>query len=780
MSAEEAKVVLLVGQAAGAAKTLEHILAGAGARGIAVANPEDVGQVLDGMDTAPVCAIVEGALERATGALIREPRLSSVPLLARTRHPAESEYLRAIRAGADDVVLIHDEGAIVRRLAVVGEPRAATSGAAAERRAIVAQPDALGRALRGRALRRAGLTVSFAGDQDDLKRALAASESVDVVIVEGSMIDAAEGAHGWVRTEAGDHTLPVVVLTDDRGGERGGHRIERTGWLPEDAPTENLVFLVNELFATEARDQRASPRVLFATLCAFRRASDLVADYGVTYNVSREGIFVRTFQPPEAGSTVWLELRPPGDLRAVHLRGTVAWRRVAGGRAAVPPGFAVRILPQLCPAGDLERYRACYAMLSAPLADEPRSPSDAPSQGGAAPSQGEAPPSQGSETRVLVADDDPSIRAICERTLTRMGIQVTLAEDGEQAVRAFRATRFDAVVTDIDMPRLDGLELLRAIRAHDDQIPVLIVTGNPSLDTAIQALDRGALRYIRKPFDPSTLDAAVTEGLSYGRLARFRREAARILSESGVAELGDRETMGEVLTSAIRQLTVHLQPIVEPAGQRVIAYEALARTGESRIPHPGVLFDTAERLDRIFEVSRRIRAIAADTMRDREELLFVNLHPRDMLDDDLYDATAPLSAIASRVVLEITERASLGGIDSLRGRVGRLRELGFRVAIDDLGAGYSGLSSFCALQAEVAKIDMSLVRDVDSTPTKQRLVRSLVEACRDLRIMFIAEGIETEQELITLQQLGCDRFQGYLFARPAPPFPSVRWPTAPA
>lgn len=223
-------------------------------------------------------------------------------------------------------------------------------------------------------------------------------------------------------------------------------------------------------------------------------------------------------------------------------------------------------------------------------------------------------------------------------------------------------------------------------------------------------------------------------------------------------------------------MTVYLQPIVEPAQRRVLAFEALVRTAEPRIPHPGVLFDAAQRLDRIFEVSRRIREIAADTMRQRDELLFVNLHPRDLLDDDLYDPRSALSAIGSRVVLEITERASLDGIDGLRERVNKLRDLGFRIAIDDFGAGYSGLSSFCSLQAEVAKIDMSLVRDVDRTPTKQRLVRSFTEACRDLGILFIAEGVETEAELATLKDLGCDRFQGYLFSKPGPPFPAVMRP----
>jgi EAL domain-containing protein (putative c-di-GMP-specific phosphodiesterase class I) len=153
--------------------------------------------------------------------------------------------------------------------------------------------------------------------------------------------------------------------------------------------------------------------------------------------------------------------------------------------------------------------------------------------------------------------------------------------------------------------------------------------------------------------------------------------------------------------------------------------------------------------------------------------VFVNVHGHDLIDDHLYSATAPLSLIAKRVVLEITERASLDGTPDLMSRISRLRKLGFRIAIDDLGAGYSGLTSFAQLQPEIVKIDMSLVRNVDREPTKERLVRSLAELGRDMNIVVVCEGVETAEERDTLLALGCDIFQGYFFARPAKPFPTA-------
>ena len=128
-------------------------------------------------------------------------------------------------------------------------------------------------------------------------------------------------------------------------------------------------------------------------------------------------------------------------------------------------------------------------------------------------------------------------------------------------------------------------------------------------------------------------------------------------------------------------------------------------------------------------------------------------------------------------MLEVTERASLLKMGDVRARVAELRALGFRIAIDDLGAGYAGLSSFAALEPEVVKLDMSLVRDVDRTLTKQKLVRSMTSLCKELGIAVVAEGVETVGELECLLDLGCDLFQGYLIGRPSKPFVQPVWPS---
>jgi len=157
--------------------------------------------------------------------------------------------------------------------------------------------------------------------------------------------------------------------------------------------------------------------------------------------------------------------------------------------------------------------------------------------------------------------------------------------------------------------------------------------------------------------------------------------------------------------------------------------------------------------------------------------VLVNLHPSSLDDDDLFAPEAPLSAFAGRVVLEITERAALTDMKAVRDKVQSLRNLGYRIAVDDLGAGYAGLQSLVILTPEIVKIDMELVRNIDTSPTKATLVAAVITLCRQLGAKVIAEGIETDEEFRALQSMGCEFLQGYYFAKPGPAYPAVRWPS---
>lgn len=227
------------------------------------------------------------------------------------------------------------------------------------------------------------------------------------------------------------------------------------------------------------------------------------------------------------------------------------------------------------------------------------------------------------------------------------------------------------------------------------------------------------------------------------------------------------------LERCLAGMTMHFQPIVHAGTRARFGYEALLRSTDKSLPHPGAILDAAERLERIPTLGRAVRAQTAKVFSQapaQRGVVFVNLHLLDLMDKQLTSAFAPLSKIASRVILEITERTSLEGQIDLRYRVAELRELGYRIAIDDLGGGHARMGTFTLLDCDLVKLDMSLVRDVDKQPMKQRLIRSVTDLCREQGIMVIGEGVETDAEAQVLVDLGCDLLQGYLIAKPAQPF----------
>ena len=220
-------------------------------------------------------------------------------------------------------------------------------------------------------------------------------------------------------------------------------------------------------------------------------------------------------------------------------------------------------------------------------------------------------------------------------------------------------------------------------------------------------------------------------------------------------------------------LTMHFQPIVHASTRARFGYEALMRSTDKALPHPGAILDAAERLERIPMLGRTVRTQSAKVIAaapPERGVVFINLHLLDLFDKQLTSAFAPLSKIASRVILEITERTSLEGQIDLRYRVAELRELGFRIAIDDLGGGHARMGTFTPLDTDFVKLDMSLVRDVDKHKMKQRLIGSVTQLCREQGTQVIGEGVETEAEAQVLYDLGCDLLQGYVIARPGPAF----------
>lgn len=374
---------------------------------------------------------------------------------------------------------------------------------------------------------------------------------------------------------------------------------------------------------------------------------------------------------------------------------------------------------------------------------------------------------------ILVVDDNPRVRDVYRRALERQGFAVTAAVDGESAILAMKGTSFDVVVTDIDMPQLNGIRLLERIRAQDLDVPVVLVTGLPSMETAIQSVSLGAMRYLTKPVPLAELVEVVSQAVSLHGIARAKREAWRLVGATDRFS-ADQAGLSSTFDRALDKVFVVYQPIICWSSRTTYAYEALLRSRDRYLSTTASVIDAADRLGRFRDLGRVVRRTALEAIDhiDPEIALFVNLHPSDLFDDQLIAGIeADPEVTPGRIVLEITERAALKEFPGVRERVAMLRGMGFRIALDDVGAGYSGLTSFSLLQPDVAKLDMALIRDVATDTTKQTLVRTMVRMCRELNIEVIAEGVETTDERDTLVDIGCDLLQGYLFGRPAETFP---------
>ena len=280
----------------------------------------------------------------------------------------------------------------------------------------------------------------------------------------------------------------------------------------------------------------------------------------------------------------------------------------------------------------------------------------------------------------------------------------------------------------------------------------------------------------KKPVESEVLCATIERAVSLHRVAALRREMLATLGHDG-SPLFDRASLEVRFSSALEQLYMVFQPVVSWATKSVFAYEAYVRSKESTLSTPRELIDTAERLNRLPELTRRIHSLCAERLQALPDyaLLFVNLHVKDLLLSHEFARHSPLVPFAGRVVLELTERAALDQIPDLSNRMVTMRSYGFRFALDDVGAGYAGLGSFTVLDPDIVKLDPVLIRDVDGSPVKRRLVLAMTKLCSDLGMQVVAEGVESTSERDCLVELGCDLMQGFLFARPSdtmlsPPF----------
>jgi diguanylate cyclase (GGDEF)-like protein len=321
--------------------------------------------------------------------------------------------------------------------------------------------------------------------------------------------------------------------------------------------------------------------------------------------------------------------------------------------------------------------------------------------------------------------------------------------------------QFDTIVLDEAVARDQGLELfLRTARSQSRAIRVLMVDSKeacfglaPHFSSSVHCLllHSDAEAYLVSAIEHTQARVQVE---LYSRAASVQ---GKTLSSNWL-----RDQIQRILNE--QDFDFAYQPIVTVPEGDVFGYEALLRVHAGSIRQPQGFVDAAVQCQCVWSLGRLVRHIACQPLAflPDDMMLFINLHPDELDDPELF-AESPL---ASRIVLEITERSSIVDYGKFQAMLKELQALGYRVAVDDLGGGYAGLNSIALLEPDFVKIDRSIIRDIDQSRRNRSLASSLVRFANDTGISILAEGVETEQEARAIADIGFHLAQGYYYGKP--------------
>ena len=352
--------------------------------------------------------------------------------------------------------------------------------------------------------------------------------------------------------------------------------------------------------------------------------------------------------------------------------------------------------------------------------------------------------------QVLVVDDDASILRTLGRMLRRRGYEVCTASGVVSAREHLDSNEVDLVITDVGLRDGSGLDVLAAVARRRPDLPVVLFSGALAPPPGVTAPDGGPVRYLCKPIDEADLlDAIASVRLQNGR--------------------DTRESLGDAgFSAALRELCVVFQPAVSCAGRRVVAHEALIRSRAPSLGRPGRLLSAARHLSRTQELGRAIRAAIAariDEIPDGD--IHVNLDPAELADTTLYAADAPLARHADRILFDVRETATLDRLETVQ-RMSALRDRGYRISLDNLADGPAALSTLAILRPDLIKIDGALVRGIGRDGLRRTVVHAFLDLGRRLGVPTVAAGVETQEDLRAVLELGGDLVQGYVFGQPKP------------
>ncbi|MEA2421532.1 MAG: hypothetical protein QOF55_631, partial [Thermoleophilaceae bacterium] len=453
-------------------------------------------------------------------------------------------------------------------------------------------------------------------------------------------------------------------------------------------------------------------------------------------------------------------------LSAYDDQGTVLQMLEAGASGYLLKGTSARELVLA-----IERIAAGDEVLSPELPDPRVLPAGGSVEG--SPDQ-EGVPRAGPFT-VVLADGDPAfLDALSLVIQQEPGFDlVGKARDTTGAIRAAALYKPDLALVDWQVPGAGGAVAAAEIARSSPATRVVALAASSGREAVLQMLRAGAASYVVKSVTAHNLveilrltaagGAALSPEVGPGLIEELVDHVAR----SGAGDERDAERLARV-RSVIDEgaFEIAYQPIIGLTDDRVIGVEALARFDTSPMRSPDVWFADAVAMGLGTELDM---AAAQKALRIVPDLpagvdLFLNVWPESIFSDRFASVMAGVEA--ESVVVELTEHAPVQDYDRLTHAIGALRDSGFRVSVDDVGAGYSSLRHLLNVRPDVLKIDISLCRFIGSDRARQVLAGAVASLGRELGATVMAEGIETSAELQAVRDLGIDAAQGHYLGRP--------------
>lgn len=274
----------------------------------------------------------------------------------------------------------------------------------------------------------------------------------------------------------------------------------------------------------------------------------------------------------------------------------------------------------------------------------------------------------------------------------------------------------------------------------------------------------------------------VNNGLLNSQRMIYRAiDEARLMSSFHIynTEIRYKETLQQIILDEDIQSVY--QPIIHTKTGEIFSYEALSRgPKDSEFFNPLFLFEIAKESDLLFELDNVCRKKAVDNAvkLDPNLKLFINalpstIHETSFREDYLKEFLKKYNLQPNNLVFEITESLAIQNYEMFMEDIRKYTDEGYEIALDDTGTGYSSFETILKIKPHYIKIDISMVRNVDTDPLKETMIEALVNIAESIGARTIAEGIETVTEYEKIIELGVDFSQGYLFAKPSSPFPDV-------